>query len=69
MIIGFQLFGTELPLWALFLIGVIAVIIAWKLVKFALKIMLILVVFFVILMGIDYFNVISMIQNFISNIT
>ena len=69
MFIGFQLFGTELPLWALLLVGIVVVIIAWKLVKFAVKIMLIIVVILVILMVIDYFNVVNMIQNFISNIT
>lgn len=63
MIAGFQIFGFELPLWALFLIIVIAAIIAWKFIKFAIKIMLIIVVFFVILMAMDYFNVISGIQN------
>jgi len=63
MIVGFEIFGFELPLWALFLIIVLAVIVAWKLIKFAIKIMLIVVVFFIILMVLDYFNVISWIQN------
>ena len=68
MMVGIVLFGVELPLWVIFLIGIIAVIIAWKLVKFALKILLILIVFFVILIGLDYLEVFSTIQNFFSGI-
>jgi hypothetical protein len=63
MLLGFQIFGVELPLWAMLLIGIIVVIVAWKFIKFAIKLMLIVIVFFIILMAIDYFNVISGIQN------
>jgi hypothetical protein len=65
---GFVLFGVELPLWALLIIGLLIVIVAWKLIKFALKILLIIVVFFIILIAIDYFNVIGAIQNLFTNI-
>jgi hypothetical protein len=63
MFIGFEILGFELPLWGFLLIGIIAVMVAWKLIKFAVKIMLIILVFFIILMIIDYFNIISGIQN------
>lgn len=66
MMIG--IFGVELPLWAIFLIGIIVVIVAWKLIKFALKILLIAIVFFVILMALDFFNVFNWIQNLFSGI-
>jgi len=68
MLIAFQILGFELPLWALFLIGIIAAIVAWKFIKFAIKIMLIVIVFFTILMLIDYFNVISGIQNLLLSV-
>ena len=68
MIIGFQILGFELPLWALFLIGIIVAVVAWKLIKFAIKIMLIVIVFFIILMTIDYFEVISGIENLLLSI-
>ena len=68
MFIGFQILGFELPLWALFLIGIIVVMVAWKFIKFAIKLMLIVIVFFMILMGIDYFNIISGIQNLILSV-
>jgi len=65
---GIELFGLNLPLWAVFLIGIIAIIIVWKLIKFAIKILLIVVVFFVILIGLDFLNVFDFIQNLFSGI-
>ena len=61
-----DIFGIDVPLWILFLIGILAVVVVWKLLKFALKIALIIIVFFVILFGLDYFNVFDSIQNIIS---
>ncbi|UCF49676.1 MAG: hypothetical protein JSU91_07985 [Thermoplasmatales archaeon] len=68
MLTGIELFGFVLPLWAFFLIAIIAIIIIWKLIKFAIKILLIIVVFFVILIGLDYVGVFGFIQNLISGI-
>ena len=68
MMAGIEIFGVELPLWAIFLIGIIVVIVAWKLIKFALKILLIAIVFFVILLALDFFNVFNWIQNLFSGI-
>lgn len=69
MLTGIELFGITLPLWAFFLIGIIAIIIIWKLIKFAIKILLIIVVFFIILIGLDSLNVFGWIQNLVSLIT
>ena len=63
-----DIFGFDLPNWALFLIGIVAVIVLWKLVKFALKILIVIVAFFVILMVLDHFQVISTIQGIFSTI-
>jgi hypothetical protein len=68
MFIGFQIFGFELPLWALFLIGIIGAIVAWKFIKFAIKIMLIVIVFFIVLFVIDYFSVIKGIQDLLLSV-
>jgi hypothetical protein len=65
---GLEMYGITLPLWAFFLIGIIAIIIIWKLIKFAIKILLIVVVFFVILIGLDYLDVFGWIQNILSGI-
>jgi len=61
-----EIAGLILPLWAVFLIALIVVIIAWKFIKFALKLLIILVVFFIILMGLDYFQVFDKIQGIIT---
>lgn len=63
------MFGMDFPLWAVFIIGIIGAIIAWKLIKFALKILIILVIIFLGLTLIDFLNIITYIQNFITNIT
>ena len=60
------LFGTALPLWAVFLILIIAVVIVWKLIKFAIKVLLVIIVFFAILFGLDFLNVFDTIQGIIS---
>ena len=65
MIVGIPILGYEIPIWALLLIGILGVLVLWKFIKFALKIALVVVVFFIILMAIDYFNVISWFQNLI----
>ena len=68
MLTGIELYGITLPLWAFFLIGIIVVIIVWKLIKFAIKLLLIVIIFFVILIGLDYFDVFGWIQNLFSGI-
>jgi len=62
-----EIFGS-LPLWLILIIGLIIVIVAWKLIKFAIKILLVIIVFIVILLGLDALNVFNMVQNLISNI-
>jgi len=66
--LGFELVGVEIPLWAIFFIGLLFVIVTWKLIKFAIKLLLIAIVFFIILIALDYFNVFESIQNIFSGI-
>jgi hypothetical protein len=63
-----NVFGVVVPLWAVFLIGIILVVVAWKLIKFALTVLVVLILFFVILMCLDYFQVFDMIQGFLSGL-
>ena len=63
-----EIIGISLPLWAVFLLIIVIVIVAWKLIKFALKLLLILIVCFVILIGLDFLGVFNTIQNFLSTI-
>jgi len=52
-----ELFGFVIPLWVLFIIIIIIAIVAWKLIKFAIKVLLIIIFFFAILIGLDFLGV------------
>jgi len=58
-----ELFGFVIPLWAFFIGIVIILFVAWKFIKFAIKILVILVAFFIILFGLDFFGVFDIIKN------
>jgi len=66
-LIGITLFGYIFPMWLVFLLLIIGVILAWKLIKFTIKVLLFVIVFFVILLCLDFFGVFDFIQNVISN--
>ena len=63
MMDGMVLFGIDIPIWLIFLIGIIILIAAWKIIKFAIKVLLIAVVIFIVIIGLDLINVFSWIQN------
>ncbi|KYK29182.1 hypothetical protein AYK20_00530 [Thermoplasmatales archaeon SG8-52-1] len=60
---GMILFGLDIPIWLIFLIGILVLIVAWKIIKFAIKVLLIAIVIFIIIMGLDFINFFSWIQN------
>ena len=62
-----ELFG-QIPLWMLLVIGVIIIAIAWKLIKFAIKVFVALLLFFGVLIGLDMVGVFEFIQNLIQGI-
>ena len=63
-----ELFGIVVPLWALFIGLILVVVVVWKLIKFAIKILIIVVVFCAILIGLDLLNVFSWInENLLSS--
>jgi hypothetical protein len=62
-----DLFGYSVPLWAIFLLAIVIAIFAWKIIKFALKVLIVLVVIFVIFMGLDYFHIISWMQGVLAS--
>ena len=45
--------GVQIPLWLLFLIVILVLFIGWKLIKFAVKLLIILVLIFAILVAAD----------------
>jgi hypothetical protein len=63
-----ELFGYVIPLWAVFLLAIVIAIFAWKIIKFAVKVLIILVVIFAIFMGLDYFGVINGLQSILSHL-
>jgi hypothetical protein len=54
-------------LWLILLIGLIIIFIAWKIIKFAIKILLIFVVGILILFGLDFLGVFNFIQDILAN--
>jgi len=61
----FNIFGS-IPLVYLLLIGIIVIVVAWKVIKFAIKIFVALLLFFGVLIGLDMLNVFTIIQDMIS---
>ncbi len=63
-----EILGLQIPLSVLFLIGIIVVVLLWKIIKFAIKILLLVVVFFLILFGLDVVGVFDYMQNLFSSL-
>ncbi len=61
-----ELFGIVVPLWALFIGLILVVVVVWKLIKFAIKILIVVVAFFAILIGLDVIGVFDTISSFLS---
>jgi hypothetical protein len=68
MLENLVLYDFNIPLWLVFLIGIIILLIFWKLFKFAIKILLIIIIFFIIMSFLDYIKVFDWIQNLISQL-
>ncbi len=62
------IFGFTVPLWGIFLGIILTVVVAWKVIKFALKILLIIIAFFAVLIGLDFLNVFGIIQELLFGI-
>jgi hypothetical protein len=67
-IIMVDIIGFQIPLWAVFLGGLIVVVVAWKLIKFAIKLLIVLVIFFALLIGLDMIGVFQWIQDLIGTL-
>ena len=59
---------SGIPLWALFIGLILVVVIVWKLIKFAIKILIVVVVFFAILIGLDVIGVFDQISGLFSSL-
>ena len=63
-----EFFGVIVPLWALFIGLILVAIVVWKLIKFAIKLLIVVVVFFAILIGLDVIGVFDMISGPLSSL-
>jgi hypothetical protein len=61
-----DIFGVTVPLWAIFIGGIILVLLAWKLIKFTIKLVFIVVAFLIILIGLDFAGVFDWIHNLLT---
>ncbi|HDO19485.1 MAG TPA: hypothetical protein ENG74_02030 [Thermoplasmatales archaeon] len=60
--------GLNVPLWLLALIVILVVYVGWKILKFAIKIFLMLIALLLAISLLDYFNVFSIIRNLITGV-
>jgi hypothetical protein len=60
-----DILAIQIPLWAIFIGIIIIIYVAWKLIKFAIKILIALLLFFGILIGLDMLGIFSWLQQFI----
>ncbi len=57
-----DIFGITIPLWAVFLGVIILIILAWKIIKFALKVLIIFLLGMGVLIGLDFIGLFSWLQ-------
>ena len=57
-----DIFGITIPLWAVFLGIIILIILAWKIIKFALKVLIIFLLGMGVLIGLDFIGLFSWLQ-------
>jgi len=62
-----EVFGFILPLWAVFIGIILIVLVIWKLIKFAIKILLVVVVFFAILIGLDFIGLFDQLSTLLTS--
>jgi hypothetical protein len=59
---GMELLSMSIPLWAIFLVVVIVILLVWQFIRFTLRVLLFFVLFFLLLIVLDFFGVFSWIQ-------
>ncbi|MBN1280085.1 MAG: hypothetical protein JXA00_00380 [Candidatus Thermoplasmatota archaeon] len=60
--VAMEFLSMSIPLWAVFLILLVALLLIWRLIRFTMRIMLFFLLFFVLLIGLDFLGVFSWIQ-------
>jgi hypothetical protein len=57
-----ELFSYDIPLWALIIGVILLAVVAWKLIKFAIKVLITVVILLALMIGLDIIGVFSWIQ-------
>lgn len=62
-----EFLSLSIPLWAVFLVFVIVLLLVWQFIRFTLKVLLFFILFFVLVIALDFIGVFSWIhQNILS---
>jgi hypothetical protein len=62
MLVAIELLSMSIPLWAVILVLFLVVLIIWQFIRFTLRLLLFLFLFFVLLIGLDFLGVFNWIQ-------
>lgn len=63
-----EFLSMSIPLWAIFLILVIVILLVWQFIRFTIRLLLFVLLFFIFVIVLDFFGVFSWVQhNIISN--
>jgi len=57
-----EFFSISLPLWAIFLVVIIVVLLIWQFLRFTVRLLLFIALFFILLIGLDLLGVFSWVQ-------
>ncbi|MCD6237561.1 MAG: hypothetical protein J7K13_06395, partial [Thermoplasmata archaeon] len=68
ILFNMSIFGIYIPLWAFVLIVIAGVIIGWKIIKFALKLLITFIIALLIVAALDYFNIFALLRNFLTGV-
>lgn len=63
-----EIFGMMIPLWAIFLGVILIIIAAWKIIKFAIKLFVILIIILTVFVGLDITGILDIIKDIIISI-
>lgn len=57
-----EFLSLSIPLWAVFLVFVIVILLVWQFIRFTLRVLLFFLIFFALLIALDFIGVFSWIQ-------
>ena len=63
MLVAMEFLSISVPLWAVFLILLIVLLLIWQFLRFTLQLLLFFVLFFILLIGLDIIGVFNWIQD------